>query len=105
MGDKLQFCEKLWEVLSNEFKFEVEPHLNPKNYIMFKAFRGKSKFAKRFIIVANTVLQIADNARNYTYQINGDSGKNTKEIMKLDIGIEINQLKFEFEKYVDSKGN
>lgn len=107
--DTLHYCKILWEKLNEEFQFEIEPHLNSKNYIMFKAIRGKAKWAKRYIIVNNTILQISDNAKTYTYQINGQAGKNTKEVMQLDIGIEINQIRFEFEKYVDSiylaKGN
>lgn len=100
--NKLTYCNKLMAILNDEFIFEIEPHLNNQNYLIFKAYRGKrSKWAKRFIIVNNTILQIKDNCRTYTYQINGTAGKNTKEVMTLDIGIDINQIKYDFEKYIN----
>ena len=99
--EQLKNANKLMGWLNDKFDKMEFLQLNRQNYISFQGVLHKKKSMKRYVIVANELLEINFNVKNYKYSFNGQASKGCKNIKTIDFGEEfatpsINTFKFKF---------
>ena len=81
--EKQEDKSKAIEVLNETFsKWEFDS--STYNNAVIRGMLQHGRKVKLYIIVNNYLLEIKDGAKIYNYSINGESGKNTKNITYLD---------------------
>ena len=95
----LKDCNKLMGTLNDNFRCINDISMDKKGHIRIYGVYKKQRKAKHFIIVNNTLLNIVNPSRQFTFQFNGQAGANTKEILHFDFDFMINHIKYDFIKH------